>query len=236
MSNKPSLLSLSLLEPFIERKVRSYREPQRTGTPKGEKVGISRTKYHAAALALTTQFSRKEQAAVLGISYGLLRKWHTEDGFFEKKDELARDFAHAFLREFTRREQSQNQKFDRFFKKSIDYIQKNSLPVLQSSDLVQEAKFLSDLVWDHIWEKMLLDRKKTKDDDDSEFLSRLFDLYVFRPLPSFHEKKIAERQKRIAGYTLDLAFAILKKEELSVHDRKVLLVILKQNIQSYKGE
>jgi hypothetical protein len=70
----------------------AYQEPTRAGTARGEPVGFSRDKYHAALLSALTGLSQKLIADKLGISYGVVRKWHVESEF---KDEMASN-----LREF----------------------------------------------------------------------------------------------------------------------------------------
>jgi hypothetical protein len=82
---------LGVLGQFIEDRLRHYVEPERAGTPKGEPIGFSRKKFHAALLALTNVDLRK-QAKHIKVSYGLLRKWRTEDAFFEQVMKLEDDF------------------------------------------------------------------------------------------------------------------------------------------------
>lgn len=82
---------LGILGAFIEAKLRGYVEPERAGTPKGEPIGMSRKKYHAALLGLTSVDLRK-QAKQIGVSYGVLRKWRTEEAFDLCIDQLTDEF------------------------------------------------------------------------------------------------------------------------------------------------
>lgn len=70
----------TLLENFIDKRIRSYVEPEREGTPRGESIGLSSKKYLATLLMLR-DLKLKDIAAQVGVSYGLLRKWTTEKQF-----------------------------------------------------------------------------------------------------------------------------------------------------------
>lgn len=80
------------LEKFITDKVKSYVEPSRTGTKKGDVIGLSKAKYKAA-LYMMYGNSVQEIASELGISYGLLRKWRTEKLFIEVANKHLLEFA-----------------------------------------------------------------------------------------------------------------------------------------------
>ncbi len=73
---------MTLLEKFISKKLKAYKEPARMGTPKGEAVGFSRAKYHCSLLSLK-KTKAIEIAADLKISHGLVRNWKTEQRFQE---------------------------------------------------------------------------------------------------------------------------------------------------------
>lgn len=78
---------------FIQRKLANYVEPTREGTPKGVSVGLSRPKYHAALLAGLTTLDLKKIAREVHVSYPLVRKWRTEDPFFDAGYQAAEEFA-----------------------------------------------------------------------------------------------------------------------------------------------
>jgi hypothetical protein len=88
----------TLLDAFIDSKLANYVEPTKKGTPKGEPVGFSLTKYKATLYALRSE-DVKAQSKALGISYGLLRKWRTEEAFkrlvFQHREEFANSFSDA---------------------------------------------------------------------------------------------------------------------------------------------
>jgi hypothetical protein len=71
---------------FMNSRLAEYVEPTKKGTPKGEAVGFSRTKYKATLYTfrervLDNTQDMKAQAKELGISYGLLRKWRSDQNF-----------------------------------------------------------------------------------------------------------------------------------------------------------
>jgi hypothetical protein len=82
----------NLLRNFIKEKMQTYREPTREGTARGEAVGFSRDKHHAALLSALTGLSQKSIADKLGISYGVVRKWHVESDFKELMSANLREF------------------------------------------------------------------------------------------------------------------------------------------------
>ncbi len=91
----PGILHGTLLGEYIEQRMSSYIEPERKGTTKGDPIGFSRKKYEAT-LYCTTNFKLKYLAKILGIPYGVLRKWKTEERFKEMVETHCRDLAILF--------------------------------------------------------------------------------------------------------------------------------------------
>jgi hypothetical protein len=82
----------TLLQRFIRDEVKSYVEPTRKGTPRGEPIGLSKVKHRAAVLVSTTSKPLFEIAREVGVSHGLLRKWTCEDVFKDAIKRLRREF------------------------------------------------------------------------------------------------------------------------------------------------
>ena len=82
---------------FLESRLRQYVEPSREGTPKGQPVGFSRSKYHATLLGLTS-LDLHRQAREAGVAYGVLRKWRTETAFKKAVTQHALAFVTGPLR------------------------------------------------------------------------------------------------------------------------------------------
>jgi hypothetical protein len=95
----------TMLQRFIRERVASYREPQRAGTPKGELIGLSKTKFEATLWMLTNHL-QKDLAPRLGISYGLLRKWNAEEEFTATIAKHSSDFSAVVLQDLIRRAQA----------------------------------------------------------------------------------------------------------------------------------
>jgi hypothetical protein len=91
-----SELTTKLLRKFIDSKLVAYVEPTKEGTPKGEPVGFSLTKYQATLFTLRESLldneDLKAQAKELGISYGLLRKWRSEEKFKDLVSQHEKEF------------------------------------------------------------------------------------------------------------------------------------------------
>jgi hypothetical protein len=86
----------TFLEKFINEKLNSYVEPQRKGTPRGEPIGFSKQKYQATLLLM---FDMKQQdiAELIGVSYGLLRRWRTEKKFLELTEKHCNEFRERIM-------------------------------------------------------------------------------------------------------------------------------------------
>lgn len=106
MKIEPALLTglSAKLAKFIDSKLKEYVEPTRMGTPKGETVGFSLTKYQATLFSLRESLldneDLKAQARKLGISYGLLRKWRSEQSFKELVAQHEKEFVNHLLAGF----------------------------------------------------------------------------------------------------------------------------------------
>ena len=83
----------NLLSEYIEQKISSYVEPQRAGTPRGEKIGFSAKKHTTCLHVALGKIQLKELAKKAKLSYGLLRLWHSEPEFKQKIAKYREDFA-----------------------------------------------------------------------------------------------------------------------------------------------
>ncbi len=82
----------TLLETFVDQKLNAYKEPQREGTPKGEPIGFSKSKFHACLLTSLSAAKKKRVAEVTGVSYGLVRKWTSEAAFKKSGEDIINQF------------------------------------------------------------------------------------------------------------------------------------------------
>ena len=65
---------------YIKRADDAYVEPSRQGTPKGDPIGFGKQKYLASLLKLTAS-KDKEIAKNVGVSFGVMRNWSSEEEF-----------------------------------------------------------------------------------------------------------------------------------------------------------
>lgn len=86
----------SVLFDFITRKIREYREPQRKGTPRGDKIGFPWNKHIMSLWVGLTNDKlvtiAKNVGVNIGVSYGLLKKWNSEEDFKLQADRYAQEF------------------------------------------------------------------------------------------------------------------------------------------------
>lgn len=125
-------------------KLRTYIEPTRKGTPKGDPVGFSATKY-TATLACMKKIPLKKIAAQLNVSYGLLRKWRTEDNFNELIIQHCIEFAKKVKNHLVRRAKKQHELWTEYIKHPLDEVVKTPPPFLSQNEFM-DIKFYSNLL------------------------------------------------------------------------------------------
>lgn len=119
-----------LLDEYMAQKINSYQEPERKGTPRGDKIGFPLNKYISCLLVALTNYSLKRIADIygsdLGFSYGLLRKWNTESDFKAKQVGFRREFAWKIFNyiqsEFKRAWENHNDYYDARTNKKPDAV------------------------------------------------------------------------------------------------------------------
>jgi len=84
---------LDLFHKWADPQLEKYEEPERVGVPRGEPVGFSAKKFHAAlAQVLKPSFTLAEIADLVGVSDGQVRVWRTEEPFKKLAEELQAGF------------------------------------------------------------------------------------------------------------------------------------------------
>jgi hypothetical protein len=86
--------AIDLVKEWAANELKSYNEPSRAGTAKGDPVGLSSKKYHAALLMVLhpNALELKDIAEMVGASHGVLRVWRTKDDFKIAADWAIDDF------------------------------------------------------------------------------------------------------------------------------------------------
>jgi len=82
----------TLLSEWLETKIRSYVEPSRARTKRGERIGFSKQKYTTVILIATTNFILKELSTMMHISYDSLRRWNIEPDFRKEVNKSCSSF------------------------------------------------------------------------------------------------------------------------------------------------
>jgi len=131
-----------LIDNFIYRKIDEYEVPTRAGTPRGEPIGYSAKKYYAAVLCLKT-VPVKEMAKMTKVSYGLLRKWRTEDDFKKLVEELSVEFTAEVINHLVARGIKQAELADEYVSRSVEEISKTPPPELTWNEF-EDLKFYSE--------------------------------------------------------------------------------------------
>lgn len=75
--------AINFAKSWIDSETKDYRDPKREGIPKGDPIGLSKTKYQTALyhVLYPLTFKLKDIAASTGISVGVLKVWRTQDLF-----------------------------------------------------------------------------------------------------------------------------------------------------------
>jgi len=237
----------TFLKNFINDKILKYVEPQRRGTPKGNPIGLSKVKYNAAALCSLTKTSVKEIANQLDVSYGLLRKWRTEDKFYEVVDELEREFCQLLVEHLKKRGEKQLQLRDEYFSKTLDEMIKTYPPFINWDEFVDiknyseafmllivgtAGRYLENLKkeieaagYDDINERQRL-QLSIESQCHQFFMNTMH--YSTDSVEEFQNKfgdVISKQSSNMQSLNYNISLAILKKGTLTEDDRKTLVYI-----------
>jgi len=143
-----SLRDVTLLDKFMVEKANNYIEPLRKGTPRGEPIGVSGKKYWATLLCLK-KIPLKQMASMLKVSYGLLRKWRTEDAFWDLFEGHCVEFADVVIQHLEERAKKQLELHKGYMAKSIDVIFRTPPPLLtvkEFSDIKSYHRYLVEQI------------------------------------------------------------------------------------------
>lgn len=238
---KDKIIIKTVLHDFIDSKVNEYVEPSRQGTPKGDPIGFSRKKY-IATLGMLTNQKLKDLAKSIGVSYGLLRKWTTEQDF---KDMVARhygEFAGWILIFYMNRINASQKHFELLEKKPISELADiqifgswkfdfdNDIALEKLADVKNYnprlLNFLLEFLEDYI------DNELSKIDADTAYLFKLSFINLLDIIKGSETKEITEALVKMCRKDLYNAIAKhLSKPKISEKDRKVSLLMIKALMQ-----
>ena len=147
------LRSKTLLGTFIKNKIKNYIPPTREGTPKGKAIGFPLNKVKASLFFLT-RLTLKEIAGNAGVSYGVLRKWTTEEKFINLVHKHCSEFVSLNVKNNEDRVIKQINLEKQHLKKSFKEIAKEPRSVL-NLDEYKDIGLYSDFLLKEIAKAMI---------------------------------------------------------------------------------
>lgn len=216
---------------YIARKELDYCEPQRKGTPRGEKIGFPAKKYQASLLVALTNFKLKKLADDLnkryGLSYGLLKKWRTEAEFRKACEDHAEEFAN-FL----------NKKIRLWvLEDSRAYAENFEIPN-SNWRIFEDAKILSVSVLDHLLFSVLASLRELDQMEGDAYI--LESVAFFQILQLIQLAKGIRTSLRVSlmadkGVISFVKGLLSSKRILSAKERRIILKCL-DNVEEHLGE
>jgi hypothetical protein len=218
----------TLLRQFIEDTMRGYIPPEREGTPRGEAIGLSAVKYRATLFGLMN-IKQKDVAKELGVSHGLLRKWHTEELFRETLDRHCREFTGLFMRNLRERLKRREDATKTYIARPLAAIGSGDLPSFDYAEIA-DAKYYSSLVQAYIAKEIDSESEKAEGQGKIAWLIEL--ACAIDELPDFRNaakmaETIRELKSRFIKAMAQENMMLLQKETLTEDDRKALLMNMK---------
>jgi len=220
-SNASTFIGDYVLFKFCE-----YEQPTRAGTPRGEKIGFSWNKYHAAMMVGITNLKLKDIAKGIGISYGLLRKWKTEPEFVDSSFFHAVGFAHEIIRRVKKYLEDKGEEIEKYFKEGNPNLLEPELesPLNDYQRLIINAPLFSNTVSyliDKFTFTLLEDLKKNTADGSG----RIEKMHLFDSLHTISyygaKKKFPKQYPVYAKLSVHLIRDVLEsKKVLSIREQR----------------
>jgi len=150
------MTSQGFLADFITNKTATYVEPKRKGTARGERIGFSLPKYKASLLCALTSATQEGIARALGVSYGLIRKWHTEQDFKEDMHRHMGEFRTYILERLHQKTKEHRSHYEHLTKKSLKKLSKTkiTIPPYQFTDAPLYGR-LADIAIYHVLKEVM---------------------------------------------------------------------------------
>jgi hypothetical protein len=234
---------MSLLEDFVSKKSRSYVEPRREGTPKGSPIGLSKQKYLATLAFLYDPKPKgmKKIAQALKVSYGLLRKWSTEEQFKKQAWQHYGEFSEVFWNYLSSAFDKRTAVFREYLKQPLTQLVNEKNPeLLTETDLEPLADFFSY----HLFLREMILHQAMKVIENSTdiamttYISLILGLLARRDGSlKMDWQELDKRQHKVwAKITLDAVIDCLSKPSISHDDRAAILFGLKNLRESFEDE
>lgn len=217
----------TILQEFVKGKLGRYAEPQRAGTPRGDRIGFPKVKYNAALLQLTN-FQQTTIASDLKVSCGLLYKWRWEQEFKELVDKLHIEFTDVFMRTVRAKCQEKQRLDAKFFAKPIDEIATTRMPTV-SYDEFRDAGNYGHRLRSEIRKEFDKVLQEAIEKNDIPLMATLFDVaYVLTYYSLVADGIPPDEAQRHAREQYDLAS--LKDKANSVILREIKAILMRPAI------
>jgi hypothetical protein len=137
---------------YILYQMSNYTEPTREGTPKGDRIGFPHNKYFASILCGITNYNLKKIAEISGISYGVIRKWRTEEDFKSACDKHCSDFVNEIIHRTNQRLGKMSRAIENFVSGQGQHPRRTNLnsPLDPAERVMIDAKHFNNNVLDKL--------------------------------------------------------------------------------------
>lgn len=214
-----------------------------------ESLLVSLKKKYLAALLSITSLDLKKQAEVIGVSYGLVRKWHsTEIRFMELQDTLIEEFGGLFEKEFLSNVEKKYYKYEgeeaNYPKDPLEQMKQIEKEMEKRRSEIESFEdkmnyygfgFLSDL-WLYgkevilfVLNKLHMHMYKTTDsNDDLQVKIGGNALRLYTIIAGYNDLQFRKEWRKISIRTwMDVFINILSVDRLSNRKRKLIVHLLK---------
>lgn len=211
-----------LLSRFMDDRLKNYVAPSRKGVPRGEPIGFSEAKHKGVLLSLTS-IDLDKQAEMLGVSYGLLRKWRSENRFFGEVERYATEFAGIFYQRFVKAVEKDGSLMVQLMQGHYEYedlLQKIfASPSDWETNLFDDLEFWGFITRDYVVKRVLEGARKNP---GKLLYPAVRCIGVIRKDPRFRRRL----ERLCISYLILDSISILLRPEISEEDQRNELIML----------
>ncbi len=230
---------------FIQKKVRTYAEPARRGTAKGDLIGFSKKKFSVTLASALSDLNAQGISRLARVSYGVVRVWRTEHEFKILVEKNQKEFCEFFLASVQERVKRDRELLKEFFRRPPGQIAGSRPPTVGYGNIEEETKFFSNQLIKKIIES-LPPPPLPPTEHDTALGAKVFFIMdgalkakgeepIFGPL---FDAAIKAHEIEIQAAIIDRTVAALEKDSVSVQERKEVLfslTVLKKMVVEKKG-
>lgn len=221
-----------LLTKFVVEKRESYVAPLKRETKKGSQNPFSKAKYNASLIMLMDPMvgdNYKKLAKRLGVSYGVLRKWVTEDAFNKMVDKHCEEFSEIFLKNLLNENKKTKKELQKYLKKPLSKIADTPAPLTNMASIITDWTSCNTDLKSKILESCIK-KIKAKDElikEEDKFILYTDILTLLGTVGSKRRKKKINDLAKIAktGF-LEETRKILSKQKFTEKEKKYIIMYL----------